>query len=150
MPRKPTPDILGSLLGGAKPDPEPEKDTSIPAYQHTGIPVDQPTSKPADQQAGRPARQRTKRPARQQASKTAGQKETPEEEKAKATYYLSPGTVEALEEAWISLRRMASKDQKARISKSAIVELAIQMAVEELEAKADKSRLSSLLTSSAK
>lgn len=144
MPRKPTPDILGSLLGGDKPAPEPEKDTSIPAYQHTGIPVEQPTSKPVSQPAGRPSRQRASKPAKQE--------ETPEKEKAKAkaTYYLSPETVEDLEEAWISLRRMASKDQKARISKSAIVEMAIQMAVEELEAKAEQSRLSSLLTSGPK
>lgn len=90
-----------------------------PDAQDTSIPVSQYTSKPA----------------RQPASKTAT------EEKPKATYYLSPAAIEALDEAWLTLRKMARPQDRAQVSKSWIVERAILLAVEELQESGDRSRL---------
>ncbi len=136
--RKQTPDILGDLLG-QRPAPgpkEPLPDAGKPASQDTGIPVRQHTGMPVKQQASRPARQRTGKPV---------SKESSEEERLKATYYLSPATLDALEEAWLQLRRMAGSGGRGRISKSAIVEAAILQAVQELEDKEGQSQLATRL-----
>lgn len=134
--RKQTPDILGDLLG-QRPAPgpkEPLPDAGKPASQDTGIPVRQHTGIPVKQQTSKPARRHTGKPA-----------EAPEEERLKATYYLSPEALDALEEAWLQLRRMAGSEGRGRISKSAIVEAAILQAVQELEAKEDRSQLATRL-----
>jgi len=150
--RKKTPDILGSLLGGQRPAPEAqpepakdgqdqaEQDTSMPVSQHAGIPVSQYTSKPARQHAGKPVRQQARKPAKKE--EPAGDQET-----LKATFYLSQEAIDALEEARLRLRKMAGKDERARISKSAIVDAAILLAKEDLEAKAEKSQLAGRLVS---
>lgn len=125
--RKVTPSVLDELLGGA---PAPEaQDTSIPVRQYTSKPVRHP--------AGKPARQSTSKPVGQPASKTAT------EEKPKATYYLSPEAIESLDEAWLTLRKMARPRDRAHISKSWIVEQAILLAVEELRESGAESRLAS-------
>jgi hypothetical protein len=59
-------------------------------------------------------------------------------EKVKATFYLSQEAVDALDEAWYRLRRLVKSD-KGRVSKSAIVDMAVQMTLEELEAKGTES-----------
>lgn len=110
--RKKTPDILGSLLG----------DTSKPEYHNDSKPVRQSTSKPARQKK-----------AQAQAPDTAPA------EKVKATFYLDAKTVEALEDGWIQLRKLA--DNRGRISKSLIVELALDMALKELEKRGSESSL---------
>jgi len=127
--RKRTPDILNDLLGGA-PAPRPE-DTSKPVSQPTSIPVSHQAGKPATRQARKPARQ----PARVEPS--------PEEEKLKATYYLSPEAMEALDEAWLRLRKMAKS--RAQISKSLIVEQAILLAADDLTRSGGKSQLAGIL-----
>lgn len=118
--RKKTPDILGSLLG----------DTSKPEYHNTGIPEYHNDSKPVRQSTSKPARQKK---AQAQAPDTAPA------EKVKATFYLDAKTVEALEDGWIQLRKLA--DNRGRISKSLIVELALDMALEELEKRGSESSL---------
>lgn len=128
--RKQTPDILGDLLG-QKPAPGPQEplpDAGKPASQDTGMPSKQHTGIPVKPQASRPA-----------------STESSEEERLKATYYLSPATLDALEEAWLQLRRMAGSGGRGRISKSAIVEAAILQAVQELEAKEGRSQLATRL-----
>ena len=137
--RKRSPDILGDLLG-QKPAPEKdsqESEASIPVSQDAGIPSSQHTSKPVRQRAGRPARQ--------QASKAAEEEPSGAEQKLKATYYLSPEAMDALEEAWLKLRKMAGQEDRAKVSKSAIVETALLLAVAELEAKREQSQLASKL-----
>lgn len=126
--RKQTPNILNDLLGGA---PRPA-DTSIPVSQHT--------SKPVRQHTGKTARQPTSKTESQPAST---EQPAPEEIKLKATYYLAPAAMDALDEAWLRLRKMAKA--RAQISKSWIVEQAILLAVEELTAKGDRSQLASKL-----
>ncbi len=123
--RKRTPSVLDELLGGA---PAPDaQDTSIPVSQHTSKPVRQHTVKTTRQHASKPASQPASKPAT--------------EEKPKATYYLSPASMEALDEAWLTLRKMARPQDRAQVSKSWIVEQAILLAVEELKESGDRSRL---------
>jgi hypothetical protein len=71
-------------------------------------------------------------------------------DKAKATYYLLPETVEDLEAAWIRLRQMVGqveKLQKTQVSKSLIVEAALEIVLEELERKGTDSQLARKMTS---
>lgn len=133
--RKQTPNILNDLLGGGAPPPAPT-DTSIPVSQQAG--------KTARQHTGKTARQPTRKPEGQPAG-TEPEQPASEEPKLKATYYLSPGSLEALDEAWLKLRKMARA--RAQVSKSLIVERAILLAVEELKAKGDKSHIASKLVS---
>ena len=134
--RRQTPDIMGDLLGEEeKPSPKAEEqDTSIPASQQAG--------KTAKQQEGKPVKRQARKPARQPDSKPTEQ-EIPEAEKIKATYYLSPETIDSLNQAWLQLRRLAKAEDKAQISKSLIVDRALLLAIEELEAKGAKSKLAS-------
>lgn len=126
--RKKTPDILGSLLG----------DTSKPEYHNTGIPEYHNDSEPELQPTSKPVRKRTSKPARQKKAQ-AQAPDTAPAEKVKATFYLDAKTVEALEDGWIQLRKLA--DNRGRISKSLIVELALDMALEELEKRGSESSL---------
>jgi hypothetical protein len=123
--RKQTPDILGDLLGGHKDeDSKPSsQDTSKTVRQHTGKTSSQPTGKTASSEAAT-------------------------EEKRKATYYLSPEAIDALEEAWLSLRRMATTETRNSVSKSAIVDAAILLAVQDLQDKEDESELAAWLSGS--
>ena len=128
--RKKTPDILGSLLG----------DTSKPEYHNAGIPVHHNDSKPVLQPTSKTVSQSTSKPARQKKAQAQAQApDTAPAEKVKATFYLDAKTVEALEDGWIQLRKLA--DNRGRISKSLIVELALDMALEELEKRGSESSL---------
>ena len=126
--RKKTPDILGSLLG----------DTSKPEYHNAGIPVHHNDSKPVLQPTSKTVSQSTSKPARQKKAQ-AQAPDTAPTEKVKATFYLDVKIVEALEDGWIQLRKLA--DNRGRISKSLIVELALDMALEELKKKGSESSL---------
>ena len=122
MSRKKTPDILGNLLG----------DTSKPEYHNAGIPEYHNDSKPVLQSTSKPAGQKKAKAPAPAPSQT---------EKVKATFYLDAKTVEALEDGWIELRRLADKKNRGQISKSLIVELALDMALEELKKKGSESSL---------
>ena len=63
----------------------------------------------------------------------------------KATFYLTKKVLDSLEEARLKLREMARSEGRAKITKSLIVEVAIQLALEELEASGEKSPLASML-----
>ena len=88
-------------------------------------------SKPAEQQAMEPASQEASRPA--------------EELKLKRTFYLSKVGINALEELQYQLRRLASLDDRGKISYSLIVVRANLLAMEELEAHGEASRIASRL-----
>jgi hypothetical protein len=133
--RKKTPDILGSLLGGADietPKKTEDQNTIKPEYHKDSKPEVKPTIKPV--------RQKTSPPKDKDLIAGKEQEEAPGD-KVKATYYISSEIVEALEEGWIQLRRLTPKDQRSQISKSLIVELALQTALEELDNKGSKSLL---------
>lgn len=100
--RKETPNIMAELMTG-KPEPASQK-----------------ASKPAARPAGkRPA------PPDQRANLTIGA------EKVKATFYLSSAGMEALEASWMTLRQQAGQ-ARGRVSKSAIVEVALARIRKEL------------------
>lgn len=129
--RKKTPDILGSLLG----------DTSKPEYHNTGIPEYHNDSEPELQPTSKPVRKRT--------SKPASQKKDRDQEpagKVKATFYLDSKAVESLEDGWMELRKLADKKSRGRISKSLMVELALQLALEDLRKKGSDSLLAKKLS----
>ena len=116
--RKTTPNIMGVLLGEK---PEPAAKHVKPPKQRASISVQQHTGIPVQQSDG------NLKPI-------------------KATYYFSPETIEAIDEAWMKLRRLAGAGRSS-VSKSLIVEKAIQMALKELEHKGDKSQIASMTVS---
>ena len=63
----------------------------------------------------------------------------------KATFYLSREVLFSLEEARLKLRDLARPEGRAKITKSLIVEVAIHLAIEELEASGEKSPLAGML-----
>jgi hypothetical protein len=142
--RKRTPDILGDLLqgkpaapaaGGGEEAPAEAvtpagADTSKPVHHNTGIPANQQTVKQPRKPAAKP---RVKRP--QPAAATA------QSPKTKATYYLATEAVDALEDAWHELRKLASGDARGRIAKSLIVEQALLGALADLQANGKDSEL---------
>lgn len=125
--RKKTPDIMSDLLGGSAPEP-----TIKPEYHNSGIPVDHKAIKPVSQPATKPAK---KKPA------PVIQKPEAPGEKVKATFYISSSIVDRLEEGWSELRKISPKEARGEISKSFIVETALQEALEELDSKQTTSLL---------
>jgi len=108
--RKETPNIMAELATG-KPEPESQQ-----------------ASKPVKRQAGRPAaRPAGKRPA--PPDQVTNSHLDPE--KVKATFYLSSAGMEALEASWMTLRQQAGQ-ARGRVSKSAIVEVALARIRKEL------------------
>ena len=106
-----TPDVLGEVL--SKPETPKAEISGIPENQEDSIPV------------------------RQKDVELASRSDA---EKVKATFYLSQEAVDALDEAWYRLRRL-TKTHKGRVSKSAIVDIAVQMTLEDLEAEGPESHL---------
>jgi hypothetical protein len=164
--RKQTPDILGGLLGDRKPKTEEKAqekaqdksedkrvNTIKPEYHKDSKPVKQQARKPVEKSTGKMVSQKP-----QKSDKTAGEatddsgeasgeglENKASGEKLKATYYLAIEAVEALEEGWYQLRKMASTEDRTGISKSLIVETALQMALEELEKTGQKSRIAKVI-----
>lgn len=110
--RKETPDILGDLLGG------------------------QPTELPQE-----PAKKQDSKPAMASDGQQAEEPESEQAEKIKATYYLTLETLDRLEDGWLTLRRLADREQRTSISKSQIIETALQIALEGLEQQGPQSEL---------
>ena len=113
--RKTTPNIMGELLGGKPPLVEQQ-------------------DKPKQQRASAPLQHDAVTPVRLQDSNS---------KPIKATYYFSPDTIEAIDDAWMQLRRLAGPERSS-VSKSLIVETAIQMALKEFERNGGKSQLASI------
>jgi hypothetical protein len=88
--------------------------------------------KKAKPKASRPVKHKNIKPERQHTIKS--------DNKVKATYYISQETIADLEDTQYQLRKMAGEN-RSRVSKSFIVEMAVQMALEEVETKGTKSSL---------
>lgn len=131
--RKPIPDIMGDLMSGgtavieAKPVSKPE--------------LKQSSNKDIEKESGKAIKLHKNKEICQ-----AGVKEIVEEMKEKATFNLSLSTLEALEDAWIKLKRQLKGEQ--RITKTLIVERAIEMALDELKTKGKESEIVRRLTDS--
>ena len=67
------------------------------------------------------------------------QKYKADEWKERATFNLSSSTLENLDDAWLKLRRKLKGEQ--RISKTLIVEVALEMALQDFEANNESSEL---------
>ena len=65
---------------------------------------------------------------------------------AMATYYLSPDVIDSLEESWFQLRRVVN-GSRGKISKSKIVEIALDMAIEDFEKNGQASQLAVRMSS---
>lgn len=138
--RKQTPDILGSLLGDTMSEAPKKTDTIKPEYHNTGIPEYHKDSKPVKQPTSKTVSRSTsktvshKKPSAPPVQEASG-------EKVKATYYIDSQAVEELEAGWIQLRKMADKKVRGQVSKSLIVEMALQIVLEDLEKTGQKSQI---------
>lgn len=115
--RKQTPDIMSEMLTGA-----PAKKTES---QHTSKTAKRQDGKAAKKKAGKPSAKKEKKPA-----------PPLEEEKIKATFYLSPGGIDALESTWMKLRSQAGSE-RGRVSKSALVEVALERLQKDMKKEAE-------------
>ena len=111
--REETPDILGDVL-----DPDETEGSST---ENTG-------DTDENQQGRDEARDSSGKEGG--IDQSNGTEDTP---KRKATYYLHEDTLSELEEVWFQLRQRADEGEKRKVSKSAIVEAAIEAAIDELE-----------------
>ena len=109
--RKETEDVLGNVLD-EDPDSTPEQTAT--------------------------AEQSREEQGREEAPNSSGQEGGAEElnsseevPKRKATYYLREDTLSKLEEVWFQLRQQADEGEKRSVSKSAIVDAALQDAIDE-------------------
>ena len=117
--RRETPGLMDGLLSGNTDSTPPERSTAAPP------PRRQPASR-----AQQPVRRQPEPPPE------------PEPPKAKATFYITEDVQLDLDLFQARLRRIAPADmKKQQISKSAIVETAIRIAIAEFEQKGDRSLL---------
>lgn len=118
--RKKTPDLLHQILTGHKEDPTASRtlDTSKSSSQQDGVPE-------AEEERG---------------SNTSGVATT---EKIKGTYYLSPDGANAIDDMWYNLRKLVAPENRGQISKSLIVDIAVQLALEEFEENGRASEIAS-------
>jgi hypothetical protein len=134
-----TPDILGTVLSA--PTPAAVEALAQPAAAPKRKTTRQQDGKMIRDNAGKTVRQQEVMPASSQVESSQA-----DAEKVKATFYLAPEAVEGLEDAWLQLRRQArGTSRKRAISKSEIVEIALQILLEDLEAHGEASRISSKL-----
>jgi uncharacterized protein YifN (PemK superfamily) len=70
-----------------------------------------------------------------------GKPKTVEVEKARVTHYLSTNILSDLEDVYDELRRKLPFNEKSKVKKSHIVDLALELIVEDYHKKGDKSQL---------
>jgi hypothetical protein len=135
MSRQQTPDIMAGLMNGnvALIDDEHESNKTIKKYDN----------KKSEGEAEKSYREKLENNKTIKLSKNKaicedGGKEI-FEMKEKATFNLSLSSLEALEDAWIQLKRQFKGEQ--RITKTAIVEMALEICISEFEAKKSESAL---------
>ena len=98
--------------------------------------VSQQGAMPAQQQDGLPLRQHDSIPVSQHDSKPV-----------KATFYLPPDLVTMLDAARLHLRGMASPQERAAVTLSAIVGAALRRVLQDLEDNGPESQLAAMLLS---
>ncbi len=87
----------------------------------------------------------TSTPAQHNTSKTVKQHngKAGSDDKIKGTFYLAAAVMEQLDDAWLSLRKQAQ--QRSQVSKSAIVEAALQIALDDIQKKGSESQVADKL-----
>ena len=111
--REETPDILGDVL-------DPDETEGSSSTENTDDTDKQQGREEENDSSGKEGG----------VDQSNGTEDTP---KRKATYYLREDTLSKLEEVWFQLRQRADEGEKRKVSKSAIVEAAIETAIDELE-----------------
>lgn len=111
--REETPDILGDVL-------DPDETEGSSSTENTDDTDKQQGREEENDSSGKEGG----------VDQSNGTEDTP---KRKATYYLREDTLSKLEEVWFQLRQRADEGEKRKVSKSAIVEAAIEDAIEELK-----------------
>lgn len=111
--REETPDILGDVL-------DPDETEGSSSTENTGDTDKEQGREEENDSSGKEGG----------VDQSNGTEDTP---KRKATYYLHEDTLSELEEVWFQLRQRADEGEKRSVSKSAIVEAAIETAIDELE-----------------
>lgn len=127
--RQNTPDIFADLMGSTTRTIEPESNKAAEPASHNTIQESVlivSESTPSNK-------------AIKQAVKPESNKTIMDIGKEKTTFNLSKKTLDALEDAWIKLRRKLKGEQ--RITKTLIVERAIEIALDEFDAKSELSDL---------
>lgn len=128
--RQATPNILGDVLGTAQPAPSQKEPEKEPVAQDK--PKSSRPKKVAKKEASAP--KKTRKPT---GRVEAGGEEV---EKQKATFYVAQSALDELEDVWIKLRRM-TKGSKGSVSKSGIVEVALQTAIADFQSNGKDSSL---------
>jgi hypothetical protein len=143
--RKQTPDILGNLMLSTPESTEQESNKAIkPASNKT---IKQESTASVQQESNKtikPANNKAIKLVSSKESKLVSNKAIHELAKEKATFNLSVSTLQALEDAWMSLRRTSTAEDK--VTKTSIVETALTLALTELETKGKLSSLYKKLT----
>jgi hypothetical protein len=127
--RKNTPDILANLMGSVETPKKQEVRQAIKPESHKVIP-----KKPVMTKEPEINHKAIKAAQQQESNKTimdAG--------KEKTTFNLSTKTLDALGDAWIKLRRKLKGEQ--RVTKTLIVEKAIEIVLADFESKSEMSEL---------
>lgn len=136
--RKDTPDIMGDLMNGGAQAIASEQEKNKAIKQEAVIGAAPGAQQPPEIQDYRKAIKQEVASSPPAGFKVSNK--TPmDTAKEKATFNLSLDTLEALEESWIKLRRKLKGEQ--RITKTIIVEKAIEIALADLEAKSELSDL---------
>lgn len=126
MSRKQTLDILGGLMSGDTATLEQVNHKEIKQENNTEVkPVSNKAIKQTDNRAVSPYNNKKE------------VAETTEEPKEKATFNLSVRILENLEDSWIQLKRQFKGEQ--RITKTQIVEKALEIALKDLKTKGERS-----------
>lgn len=128
--RQATPNILGDVLGTAQPAPAQKQPDTEPVAQ------DKPKSSRPKKVVNKEtsSSKKTRKPAKR------AEAATEEVEKQKATFYVAQSALDELEDVWIKLRRM-TKGSKGSVSKSGIVEVALQTAIADFQSNGKDSSL---------
>ena len=138
--RKNTPDIMGNLMGTAVVDKEHKNNKAIKQESNTAIKKE--SNKMVQTSIAmpkKPENNKTIIAAKNKDIQPVSNKEIIEPAKERSTFNLSLDTLSALDDAWMQLRRKFKGEQ--RITKTLIVELALKIALGDLESKNELSDL---------
>lgn len=127
--RKNTPDILANLMGSVEAPKKQESNKAIKRVNNKAILKKPEIAK--EPIINHKAIKSVEKPESNNAIMDAG--------KEKTTFNLSVKTLDALEDAWIKLRRKLKGEQ--RVTKTLIVEKAIEIALADFESKSELSDL---------
>ncbi len=138
--RKNTPDIMGNLMGTAVVDKEHKNNKAIKQESNTAVKKE--SNKMVQTSIAmpkKPENNKTIIAAKNKDIQPVSNKEIIEPAKERSTFNLSLDTLSALDDAWMQLRRKFKGEQ--RITKTLIVELALKIALGDLESKNELSDL---------